>query len=61
MYLDNFMKVKLTLNIDKMRIKKIKSYTKDEGISLSKFFEQRIDLITEDKSEEKCLSALKKI
>ena len=50
------MKVKLTLNIDKMRIKKIKRYTKAEGISVSKFLEQRIDLITEEIPEEKSLS-----
>ena len=50
------MKVKLTLSIDKRRIKKIKCYTKYEGISVSKFLEQRIDLITEGKFEEKNIS-----
>lgn len=39
------MKVKLTLSIDEGRIKKIKNYTKDKGISVSKFLEQQIDLI----------------
>ena len=46
------MKVKLTLSIDKRLIKEIKSYAKAQGISVSKFVEQRIDLIKEEKSDE---------
>lgn len=47
------MKVKLTLNIDAGRIKKIKSYTKDKGICVSKFLEQQIDLIAITKPQKK--------
>jgi pyridoxine 5'-phosphate synthase PdxJ len=40
------MTVKLTLSIDEEKIKRIKRYTKANGISVSKFLEQQIDAVT---------------
>jgi pyridoxine 5'-phosphate synthase PdxJ len=40
------MATKLTLSIDEEKIKKIKRYTKANGISVSKFVEQQIDAVT---------------
>ena len=40
------MTTKLTLSIDEEKLKKIKSYTKAKGISVSKFLEQQIDSVT---------------
>lgn len=37
------MKTKLTLSIDEEKIKKIKQYSKKEGISISKIVEESID------------------
>lgn len=37
------MTTKLTLSIDEQKIKKIKHYSKMKGISVSKFFEKKID------------------
>ena len=37
------MTTKLTLSIDKEKVKKIKHYSKMNGISVSKFFEKKID------------------
>ncbi len=39
------MKAKLTLSIDEEKIKKIKLYSKKEGISISKIVEDNIDKI----------------
>lgn len=39
------MKSKLTLSIDEEKIKKIKHYSKKEGISISKIVEESIDKI----------------
>ncbi len=40
------MAVKLTLSIDEDKIKKIKRYSKENGISISKIVEDHIDKIT---------------
>ena len=37
------MTTKLTLSIDEEKVKKIKQYSKMKGISVSKFFEKKID------------------
>lgn len=37
------MTTKLTLSIDEEKVKKIKEYSKIHGISVSKFFEKKID------------------
>ena len=37
------MTTKLTLSIDEEKVKKIKHYSKMNGISVSKFFEKKID------------------
>lgn len=39
------MKTKLTLSIDNDKLKKIKEYSKSEGISISKIVEETIDNI----------------
>ncbi|HEY5463576.1 MAG TPA: DUF6364 family protein [Hanamia sp.] len=39
------MKTKLTLSIDEEKVKKIKEYSKTEGISVSKIVEESIDKI----------------
>ncbi len=39
------MKTKLTLSIDKEKVKQIKHYSKKEGISISKIVEESIDKI----------------
>ncbi len=39
------MTTKLTLSIDEEKVKKIKQYSKMKGISVSKFFEKKIDAI----------------
>ena len=39
------MTTKLTLSIDEEKVKKIKQYSKMNGISVSKFFEKKIDEI----------------
>ncbi len=47
------MTTKLTLSIDEEKVKKIKYYAKAKGISVSKFLEQQIDLITAPKPKKK--------
>ena len=47
------MKEKLTLSIDEEKIKKIKQYSKEEGISISKIVEETIDNIIEKPSSKK--------
>ena len=37
---------KIRLSIDEEKVKKIKRYSKEKGISVSKIFEQQIDKIT---------------
>jgi Family of unknown function (DUF6364) len=54
------MKAKLTLSIDQEKIKKIKKYSKKEGISVSKIVEETIDNIIA-KSPTKKLDASKLI
>ena len=54
------MKAKLTLSIDEEKIKKIKQYSKEEGISISEIVEETIDNIIE-KSSSKKLDASKLI
>lgn len=54
------MKTKLTLSIDEEKVKKIKSYSKKEGISISKIVEESIDKIIA-KSPTKKLDAAKLI
>lgn len=39
------MKTKLTLSIDEEKLKKIKNYSKKEGISISRIVEESIDKI----------------
>ncbi len=41
----NVMKTKLTLSIDEEKVKKIKLYSKREGVSISKIVEDSIDKI----------------
>ena len=45
------MTTKLTLSIDEEKVKKIKHYSKMNGISVSKFFEQHIDTVTSTKKK----------
>jgi hypothetical protein len=40
------MTTKLTLSIDEEKVKKIKRYSKEKGISISKILEDHIDKIT---------------
>ncbi len=40
------MTTKLTLSIDESMVKRIKQYSKEEGISISKIVEQHFDKIT---------------
>ncbi len=40
------MTTKLTLSINEEKVKKIKRYSKEKGISVSKIFEDHIDRIT---------------
>jgi hypothetical protein len=40
------MQVKLTLSIDKEKVKKIKRYAIAKGVSVSNFLEQQIDNVT---------------
>ncbi len=47
------MKAKLTLSIDENKVKKIKQYSKKEGISISKIMEDTIDKIIAKPSAEK--------
>ncbi len=47
------MKAKLTLSIDEDKIKKIKKYSKKEGISISKIVEDSIDKIITNSSTNK--------
>lgn len=47
------MKERLTLSIDEEKIKKIKQYSKEEGISISKIVEETIDNIIEKPSSKK--------
>ena len=47
------MKAKLTLSIDEEKIKKIKEYSKKEGISISKIVEDSIDKIITNSSTQK--------
>ncbi|MEO8822871.1 MAG: DUF6364 family protein [Ginsengibacter sp.] len=44
------MKGKLTLSIDEEKIKKIKKYSKKEGVSVSQIVEDSIDKITSNSS-----------
>ena len=45
------MTTKLTLSIDDEKVKKIKSFAKANGISVSKFVEQQIDAVTSKKKK----------
>ena len=54
------MKAKLTLSIEEEKIKKIKQYSKEEGISISKIVEESIDKLIA-KSSTKKLDASKLI
>ena len=47
------MKIKFTVNIPDEKIKKIKLYAKENGISVSKVVSQWIDIVTTPKSKEK--------
>jgi hypothetical protein len=47
------MKAKLTLSIDEEKIKKIKKYSKKEGVSISKIVEDSIDKIINSSSTKK--------
>lgn len=47
------MTAKLTLSIDEEKIKKIKAYSKENGISVSKFVEAQIEAITSAKPKKK--------
>lgn len=47
------MTVKLTLSIDEEKIKKIKAYSKEKGISVSKFLEQQIEALPALKTKKK--------
>lgn len=53
------MTTKLTLSIDEDKVKKIKRFTKANGISVSKFLEQQIDAVTlKSKKKQKDVSKL---
>jgi hypothetical protein len=52
------MTTKLTLSIDEEKVKKIKRYAKDKGISVSKFLEQQIDDVTSKNKKQKDVSKL---
>lgn len=47
------MTTKLTLSIDEEKVKKIKHYSKMNGISVSKFFEKKIDEAIAEKSKKR--------
>lgn len=47
------MTAKLTLSIDEEKVKKIKLYSKMNGISVSKFFEKKIDEAILEKPKKK--------
>ena len=47
------MTTKLTLSIDEEKVKKIKHYSKMNGISVSKFFEKKIDEAIDEKSKKR--------
>ena len=47
------MTTKLTLSIDEEKVKKIKQYSKEKGISISKIVEQHIDNLTENENRKK--------
>jgi hypothetical protein len=47
------MTTKLTLNIDEEKVKRIKRYSKEKGISISKIVEKHIDEITSKNPHEK--------
>ncbi len=47
------MTAKLTLSIDEEKIKKIKYYSKMKGMSVSKFFEKKIDEAIAEKPKKK--------
>lgn len=47
------MATKLTLSIDEEKIKKIKRYSKERGISVSKIFEAHIEQVTSKNSRNK--------
>ncbi|MEO6538862.1 MAG: DUF6364 family protein [Ferruginibacter sp.] len=47
------MKTKLTLSVDEEKVKQIKHYAKQNGISVSKFLEKQIDTIIAEKPKKK--------
>ena len=47
------MTTKLTLRIDEEKVKRIKQYSKEKGISISKIVEEHIDKITSKNSNPK--------
>jgi hypothetical protein len=47
------MTTKLTLSIDEEKVKRIKRFSKEKGISISKIVEEHIDRITSKNPEEK--------
>jgi hypothetical protein len=47
------MTTKLTLSIDEEKVKRIKLYSKEKGISISKIVEEHIDKITSNNSNPK--------
>lgn len=47
------MTTKLTLSIDEEKVKRIKRFSKEKGISISKIVEEHIDRITSKNSNEK--------
>ena len=47
------MTTKLTLSIDEEKVKQIKHYAKQNGISVSKFLEKQIDTIIAEKPKKK--------
>lgn len=47
------MTTKLTLSIEEEKVKQIKHYAKQNGISVSKFLEKQIDAILADKPQKK--------
>ena len=55
------MTAKLTLSIDEEKIKKIKHYSKLNGISVSKFFEKKIDAIEQPSNKKLSIDKLKGI
>lgn len=47
------MTTKLTLSIDEEKVKQIKRYSKENGISVSKFLEKQIDTVIGEKRKKK--------